>query len=659
MSENSLRFDVSRVDEVIQAIAGSNAQSFAQLDHDIYRCLMRESLKESVTVKLLGDAFSYQVRLNWNSAGFRASLSPAHAGQDSWPAKLPGVEAAVQETWSYLHSQVAHEPAKARLADLLLSVGVKPSIDWARAAIIEGQVAFERRAWNQDERYLLAIRALSICNQFRQDKLRLSLLAVIADELELSLGTTDWMTRPFLNLARAFKVAIQNFDLDAVLGTRWKSIYERTWAALQGVVIDDYIAEDLVALAVSPTDRLEIQRRHITYRIELGDSSKEGFRQMHHYEAAATLAKKYELHDAHQEAIRLLQRSSASTSTEWSKIGSTINVPRGVIERDLRTLTSVDNWQSPLEAILNFRAPTGSLQSNIESARRLAATSPLRHLITNVTMGVHGLPEKTRTTQEAAVAADLLMIETLSAQSQAQIMGMALDRLKGNFPNLSGEQVTVYICDKYRSSSKLTARLGVALESFWEGNYEAAGWHCLFNIEGAAREILLLLDEPLYRVQVGESRGKFPSLDFYIEALEKRGFDPNWSRTIKSVLLADGMNLRNLAAHGYDVSIGRTEAVLLIRIFGALCVSAPETSGEMPLHFWQGTSGRSFRGKIPLAASTHRLRAAAINDALSPSKKDKLKTHELGPRKRMRFSKQATKPSVRVPRHLRLGRTVL
>jgi hypothetical protein len=100
------------------------------------------------------------------------------------------------------------------------------------------------------------------------------------------------------------------------------------------------------------------------------------------------------------------------------------------------------------------------------------------------------------------------------------------------------------------------------------------------RIEAAVRSLLLLLDEPIYRVEEDKSLGQFPGLGAMLPLLDKHGFDPDWSSFIRALLLTPGRNLRNLGAHGFLQDVDKQTAALVIRALSVVALLAPEETSR-------------------------------------------------------------------------------
>lgn len=87
------------------------------------------------------------------------------------------------------------------------------------------------------------------------------------------------------------------------------------------------------------------------------------------------------------------------------------------------------------------------------------------------------------------------------------------------------------------------------------------------RIETLARQLLKMAGEPLYRVQVGEAPGGYPTLGNLLGRLDESLLDRNWRRYLETLLVLPGigLNLRNERLHGLDESdVAPTTAALVL-----------------------------------------------------------------------------------------------
>ena len=305
--------------ELSVVIEGVGQKSLSAVGHEAYRSLLT-GFTESATLRLLGNAFAYRVGIDWSGKhGFRANLEPEVPAPDSWPTELKSVPSPVLETWSYLYSHIGDPVVKAHFGDLVLSASRRPDLSMARfyASIIE--TVLQDHSWNQNDRYLMAVRAVSICNQFKLLDLRQSVLAAIRREIQNVLDNRLQMSKSFLWLFRSYRVAMALSAPDEQARVNDDLLYDQFWQQLRLMKVEDYVAEDLLAVAKDQEHKKEIQSRHVQTKIDAGQAAPEAFQKLHHFESAASLAKRYALPELHGEAVRLLQESR-ELEPQWEKV---------------------------------------------------------------------------------------------------------------------------------------------------------------------------------------------------------------------------------------------------------------------------------------------------------------------------------------------------
>ena len=121
-----------------------------------------------------------------------------------------------------------------------------------------------------------------------------------------------------------------------------------------------------------------------------------------------------------------------------------------------------------------------------------------------------------------------------------------------------------FISSESGTGAHLAGALSTALRLFWAHEYVASVHLAAPKIEAAARALLLELNEPVYRTAIGDSPGQFAGLGALLPYLVDNGLDPDWERFLRTYLLSDGYNIRNLTAHGYlDEATPATAALVL------------------------------------------------------------------------------------------------
>lgn len=93
------------------------------------------------------------------------------------------------------------------------------------------------------------------------------------------------------------------------------------------------------------------------------------------------------------------------------------------------------------------------------------------------------------------------------------------------------------------------------------------------------RELVLLLDRPVYQLQRTERPGQYPPLRRLLPVLTEHGLPESWERYLATTFVnVTGLNLRNEQAHGFLDDPGAIPAV--ITVHAALFLATLPTSAR-------------------------------------------------------------------------------
>lgn len=320
----------------------------------------------------------------------------------------------------------------------------------------------------------------------------------------------------------------------------------------------------LCLVADDDADKTAALRLHIERYLGEARSDSVGARKMHFAYRAMQLAEQYEQFDLRDQAAVVLQASGndiklASFRTE---VRRSQNHLRGMLGRYKRAR----NWEGAYAVFLAGDSPTGNHARNLAEAR--TSGRGLLSLTSNVALGPHNLP--TRTGGDP-VEEMLRKVEKIRLVESAIELRVELEYIRDRFAAPSREEFAAWTSTTFGADDELSSQLADAQVRHWEGDYSGASRVSIPLVEAASRALLLALDEPLYRAERGARPGQFPTMDFYVQSLEDNGLDIDWVRAIRATLLSDGLNLRNLYAHGFKLRFGESESALLLRLAGLLC----------------------------------------------------------------------------------------
>ena len=326
----------------------------------------------------------------------------------------------------------------------------------------------------------------------------------------------------------------------------------------------DEIVRLLHLAAESEADKVAAARLHISWYLDSARGESNGIRKVSFGYDAMQLAEKYEQFDLRDDAAVFLQ--TAGDDVEFHTFKHDVRFSRNHLRRHLRKFRHARDWRHAYRVFLAGPAPTGDHARNVAQAED--GSKGFLSLVSTISFGPLNLPTRTGTSGEEE---QLQRIEGSKIGSAAHTLALELEFIDSRFDSPSREEFANWFSGTFGCDPVLSEHLADAQKRHWESDFTGASLVCLPLIEAAARGLLLKLDEPLYRAERGASPGRFPALDFYVQALEDNGLDVDWVRTLRATLLSDGLNIRNLSAHGFKFRYNEGESALLLRLAGFAC----------------------------------------------------------------------------------------
>jgi len=493
-----------------------------------------------------------------------ARLTP-QSEKDGWWAVRPlnATPADSLQLWQSLMGATKDQLVLAQLADLVLTTKADSSPGHASATVGLYIAVADRLTTHSLHASMAIVRAASIARSRRMtEELDVWAAGIALLERLLRAATApggparvlDMLTQPAICFAPSARqrTAVSNL-LDLA-----EDLYPDANAA-------DWIADCRRRWAQSEEQRQDATRRQVGRYLETANEG-EGFLQMHWASRAAAVAKDHGASEAYEAAIRKMQ-SIPRDAMGWQSFESTVPVPTVAIRSHIRRVARADSWEQALAGFLASPSPSGSYEENKKSALK-AAQGSIRALFSTTVFGVHGLPEQTGSEFDEG---EILRMEQLTLGTYGILLNEELREIHRRFGPQPVEDISTRLTARYGADRELTVEFATALQLFWTESYSDSARILLPLIEAGARGLLLRLDEAIYRAERGNSPGRFPALDFYIEKLEELGLDPDWLRAVKVALLSPGSNARNLAAHGFRFTFAGAETAVLLRLAGLFC----------------------------------------------------------------------------------------
>lgn len=518
--------------------------------------------------KLLDDAlraeidflFAYELREEYGSAGVVTLEESTYALTATRP--MSGTPAAAWALWTEVNLCLQNPLVGAHVADVLLSSRTCTSPDHAVTTIksyvsvaTDGEVSPQHAA-------LSLARANSIARSRSMDEE----LAVRTTMLQLSETFADHPDKsgPALTLLATLSVPPRGGTFRE--GER-EDLQRRLFAHGDSYFsLVNEVFKTLARLAADPSALAIARQWQVNQYLALAEAEDQGMRKMHHAQTAADLADSYGLSDLKGSAIRIMQ-SIDHDSMGWQSIAVDAPLSKNAFRAHLRRYRRARDWEYALAVFLTSGSPSGDHEANVRLAERTAVGS-IRALASRTTYGTHGLPERSN---GDFLDEEVVRNESFRLNFSGILLAHELEFVRDRFLPPSTRHIADWMAASFLVDVSLVEHFSESLALHWAGKFSDSARLSIPLIESAARALLLRLDEPLYRTQRGDSPGKFPTMDFYLEALAKRGLDPDWARALRVTLLSPGMNLRNRFAHGFDLSFTETQSALLLRLAGLIC----------------------------------------------------------------------------------------
>lgn len=474
--------------------------------------------------------------------------------------------------WSNICGQIQSPGLNALISDLLLTLGAEARPHHASRTIGFYVAASASNTLDASQASLMLLRANTLA---RTRKMVEESMVRAAMESVLENNVNDPShAGPALMLLSAMVHTPRTGEFPTE-----KRVTIRRQITLVGEMSNLYVeecAELLRVLALNPSEREAANRWEVSQYLDYARIADHGMRQMSFAEQAAQLSIDYGLDDLKDEAVTFMQ-SIDQESMGWTTATVEGAFSKNVFRCNLQKYRRAHYWQHAVRIFLGGSAPSGNHAENIERAKRQGFS--IRSMVTRVSFGSHGLPERTN--------ADFLEDEVTRNEEyiikfSAVLLANELEHIQTRYSVPSTDDVVAWLRDHLGSDPTLAAHFAESLTHHFKGEYSTSARLSIPLVELAARQLLQHLGHPLYRVQRGDSPGRFPALDEYVKVLIENDFDPDWIRTLRVALLSPGMNLRNRAAHGFQINFSEEESALLLRIAGLFC-SMPIKPQELEL----------------------------------------------------------------------------
>ena len=513
--------------------------------------------------------FSYELQEDFGTAGDVDLVQSALSVTATRPMSETPSDA--WALWAEVHDVLQPSTMRAHVADILLTARVRPKPEHASATVASYLEAAELEKVTAQQVALSLARANTIARSRRMAE-EPAVRQAMYTRSE-ALASRSETSGPALTLLAALSADPRGQSMP---GEQREGIRSRLLTiGGASTFFTDEIAKSLTRLADNPAELESARRWHTEQYIARARADDNGMSKMHHAQTAASLAGDYGLSDLKDAAVLVMQ-SVDPDSMGWESVYHDVKMSKNAFRAHLRRYSRARDWSHALMTFLASPSPSGDHEANKRRAQRAAAGS-IRSLITRTVYGAHGLPERTN---DDFMEEEITRTETITLSTTAILLALELEHIRQRFAMARADEVAIWMVETLSADGSLAHFFSESLALHWAGKYSESARISIPLIESAARGLLRALDEPLYRTQRGDSPGRFPAMDFYVDALAKRDLDPDWVRALRMTLLTPGMNLRNLAAHGFVMNFSEQQSALLLRLAGLFCAMPTDMSQQ-------------------------------------------------------------------------------
>lgn len=565
--------DIARIVDVINVVAAEANKPWTILRRLGERKLDEPDLKNNPVLPYAETALAYSFVEDKKNPGAVVLGVRLSGASDEWPLAFKDVSSIEKQVWCEIAEQCTHHLAKAHMLDVVLACGAIRGRDVAKeiadlyltvAQDVNIEIYYRggclRRCWSIARSYGLH----TLEAQARSASYQMAQLLFKLPEIP-----TGILLQPFEILTvnprcGEFNDPSRQEVRDLLKQIRFRSA--TNVSTLEGV------SELLVRVANTDSEHGEARRSLIESYLALGESAK-GMIASSYFEDAARIANKYEYIDLRDRAVQLLQ-AVPYEDLGMQTLPIELRIPCYAIDATLDHYRHSRDGLSALDIWLAGASPTGSYESNVASAKESMDGSIIA-AVTRTTFDGN-MPTRTSAGVESAVVEATERQELINVRLNGQTIAHELKAIKHQYGIVTPTQITAYLVQTYRCDSQLALALGQAIVSFWDERYTDAGRAAFPLVEAGARGVLLLLGDPLYRIQTGNAGGHFPSLEKYAEKLEQHNFDVDWLQCIRNPVA----KWRNALAHGHQLHLADYEAAVLLRTAALLVVLTSSSSSE-------------------------------------------------------------------------------
>ncbi|MBE8519414.1 DUF4209 domain-containing protein [Amycolatopsis sp. H6(2020)] len=571
-AQEGVQFDLSpeRIGELAM-LADKAAAAAGAGWHEVSSSL--QSGRDAADIDAIAAAFDY-----WMTEAGEADESvfaPAWTlGGKTYPAPPDTLPTPVADLWEKVAASASTSPVRARLHDLLFTLGRQPRHVHAERACL-AYLELSRETWIPLYRALALVRALDIARQMKRDDLAQRTITQMITDAREYIEDAEWHPGvPFRLLERLVAEKNPPEAVDGLLAT-----------ARTRYADDPHIEADVAALqrrrAKGNKDELDRIDREIATIWTAAAETTSGMRKMDHLTKAIEYSRNHGHNDLVAQATKALQDID-NDELGLQSFRRSVEIPGEQIRRWVDHIATDDDWRVCLQRFSHGGIgvpPSGLTDENRAQVDVLKQQAPLFSMIPRVMLGGDGLPRWRPQNDDERELQKLAFVESFNMNFTAPIFAQALVEIGNNHSPSREELQDFFVAENPSISTEIARVLADCLLRYWSGDDEACVYLLAPKIETMLRNLARSLDEPVYQTQRNTTPGKYVGVGVLLQILGKRGLDESWGRYLAMLLSSPmGWNARNELAHGFFEGVPRPLAALLVQ--AALYVATLQPGAE-------------------------------------------------------------------------------
>lgn len=534
---------------------------------EVWDRLLLQPGEEGSALALVGMAFLYDERSNRHadSGAFFGPLSSIDGNEH--PPSFSSLEQATLELWAECAARVQSPIARARLNDICFEARVGNRLQQIRAAIEAYLDIADRYPSEVDE-------------QMRHVRIGLGSVHALRRALDIARSTRqeDLAERVITCLADKARVALNREDAGAgvVLGFLDALAHDRGELAVLADLLDAasvrysddlWNAQAVIELRLARAGKDEQSRSNLlrqSIELLLDEATKvPTLHALAFVRDAAERAERYGFSDLRDRAVTRLQELAKGDQGLTRRV-TNVSLSREAVEGMIEQLVGLESWQDCLAALVSLSPPTGEVSQNRIQASNMGSIAPFFSRIATQILGPDGLPRVTVSGEERE-AYNVVWVEKFRLQVEGPLRAEVLRRAGTKWGVPTEQDAAAFFGQHEHVSTPLAEALGRALVRYFRGDFEGAAFTAVPRIERLAREMLLAIGAPVFRVETQGRPGGFLGLGALLGALAGYGLNESWLRYIDTLLSRqEGLNYRNELLHGSVDDVGEVNAALVL-----------------------------------------------------------------------------------------------